>query len=143
MSLPSNLETALRGAGVPGTYASMAVTPVSSLIKLPETVSSKEAAAALLQGMTAHYLVYDTYRIVAGGTVLIHAGAGGTGLLLIQLAKRLGARVLTTVSTDEKAALARGAGAGRGHPVHAGRRGCACSGAYRRGYAAGGLRFGR
>ena len=97
--------------GVPGTYASMAVAPVSSLIKLPETVSSKEAAAALLQGMTAHYLVYDTYRIGAGDTVLIHAGAGGTGLLLIQLAKRLGARVLTTISTDEKAALARRAGA--------------------------------
>ena len=97
--------------GVPGTYASMAVAPVSSLIKLPETVSSNQAAAALLQGMTAHYLVYDTYRIGAGDTVLIHAGAGGTGLLLIQLAKRLGARVLTTVSTDEKAALARVAGA--------------------------------
>lgn len=94
-----------------GTYAEFAVAPVSRLIAIPETVSSEQAAAAMLQGMTAHYLACSTHAIQAGDTVLIHAGAGGVGLLLIQLAKRLGARVLTTVSTDEKAALARGAGA--------------------------------
>ena len=94
-----------------GTYAEFAVAPVSRLIAIPEGVSTKQAAAAMLQGMTAHYLAYSTYAIQSGDTVLIHAGAGGVGLLLIQIAKRLGARVLTTVSTDEKAALAREAGA--------------------------------
>jgi NADPH2:quinone reductase len=94
-----------------GTYAEFAVAPVSRLIAIPEGVTTTQAAAAMLQGMTAHYLAYSTYAIQAGDTVLIHAGAGGVGLLLIQIAKRLGARVLTTVSTDEKAVLARGAGA--------------------------------
>lgn len=94
-----------------GTYAEFAVAPLSKLIAIPESVSARQAAAAMLQGMTAHYLAYSTYAIQAGDTVLIHAGAGGVGLLLIQLAKRLGARVLTTVSTEEKAALAREAGA--------------------------------
>jgi NADPH2:quinone reductase len=94
-----------------GTYAEYAVAPVSRLIAIPKGVSTKQAAAAMLQGMTAHYLAYSTYAIKAGDDVLIHAGAGGVGLLLIQIAKRLGGRVLTTVSTEEKAALARGAGA--------------------------------
>jgi NADPH2:quinone reductase len=94
-----------------GTYAEFAVAPVTRLIAIPEGVSTKQAAAAMLQGMTAHYLAYSTYAIQPGDTVLIHAGAGGVGLLLIQIAKRLGARVLTTVSTGEKAALAREAGA--------------------------------
>jgi NADPH2:quinone reductase len=71
----------------------------------------QQAAAALLQGMTAHYLAHSTYAIQKGDVVLVHAGAGGVGLLLIQMAKRLGARVLTTVSTEAKAELARGAGA--------------------------------
>jgi NADPH2:quinone reductase len=74
-------------------------------------MSFLEAAAVLLQGLTAHYLSYDTHSIQAGETVLIHAGAGGVGLLLTQMAKRLGARVLTTVSTEGKAELSRGAGA--------------------------------
>jgi NADPH2:quinone reductase len=94
-----------------GTYAEFAVAPVSRLIAIPEGVSTKQAAAVMLQGMTAHYLAYSTYAIQAGDTVLIHAGAGGVGLLLIQIAKRLGSRVLTTVSTEAKAALAREAGA--------------------------------
>jgi NADPH2:quinone reductase len=97
--------------GIPGTYATLAVAPAARLIKIPAAISTQQAAAAILQGMTAHYLLYSAYPVQPGQTILIHAGAGGTGLLLIQLAKRLGVRVITTVSTDEKAALARGAGA--------------------------------
>ena len=96
---------------VPGTYATLAVAPAARLVKIPEGVSIQQAAAVLLQGMTAHYLLHSTYPVQAGETILIHAGAGGTGLLLLQMAKRLQARVITTVSTDEKAALAREAGA--------------------------------
>jgi NADPH2:quinone reductase len=96
---------------VMGTYAEFAAAPVSKLIAIPEGISTRQAAGAMLQGMTAHYLVHSTYAIQRGDVVLVHAGAGGVGLLLIQMAKRLGARVLTTVSTEEKAALARAAGA--------------------------------
>src|ERR1035437_674695 len=96
---------------LPGTYAQFAVAPVTRLIAIPEGVTTRQAAAAMLQGMTAHYLSHSTYPIQPGDTVLIHAGAGGVGLLLIQMAKRLGARVLTTVSSEEKAALAGDAGA--------------------------------
>jgi len=94
-----------------GTYAEFAVAPASRLITLPANVTTQQAAAAMLQGMTAHYLAHSTYKIHSGDDVLIHAGAGGVGLLLIQMAKFLGARVFTTVSTEEKAALARTAGA--------------------------------
>jgi NADPH2:quinone reductase len=97
--------------GIPGTYAQFAVAPVTRLIAIPDGVSTQQAAAAMLQGMTAHYLAYSTYAIQPGDAVLIHAGAGGVGLLLIQMAKRLGARVFATVSTDAKAALAHAAGA--------------------------------
>ncbi len=97
--------------GVPGTYAEYAVAPASRLVVLPEEISTRMAAAGMLQGMTAHYLVYSTYAVQRGDTVLIHAGAGGMGLLLTQMAKRLGARVITTVSTEAKAALSRQAGA--------------------------------
>jgi NADPH2:quinone reductase len=97
--------------GIPGTYAEMAVAPADRLIKVPDGVSAQMAAAAILQGMTAHYLLHSTYVPETGDKVLIHAGAGGTGLLLIQMAKRMGAHVITTVSTPEKAMLARGAGA--------------------------------
>jgi len=97
--------------GIPGTYAQFAVAPVERLIAIPDGVSTQQAAASMLQGMTAHYLAYSTYAIQPGDAVLIHAGAGGVGLLLIQMAKRLGARVFATVSTQEKAALAHGAGA--------------------------------
>ncbi len=97
--------------GVPGTYAEYAVAPASRLVVVPEGMTTRMAAAAILQGMTAHYLVYTTYAVQRGDTVLIHAGAGGMGLLLTQMAKRLGARVMTTVSTEEKAELSRRAGA--------------------------------
>ena len=97
--------------GIPGTYAQLAVAPAESLVGIPEGITFQQAAAAITQGMTAHYLTHSTYSIQPGDEVLIHAGAGGTGLLLIQMAKARGARVFTTVSTEEKAALARAAGA--------------------------------
>jgi NADPH2:quinone reductase len=96
---------------VMGAYAEYAAVPVAMLIAIPECITMQQAAAAMLQGMTAHYLAYSTYAIQRGDAVLVHAGAGGVGLLLIQMAKRLGARVLTTVSTEAKAELARAAGA--------------------------------
>jgi NADPH2:quinone reductase len=96
---------------VTGTYAEYQAVPVKQLIAIPEDISTRQAAAAMLQGMTAHYLAHTTYPIRSGDDVLIHAGAGGVGLLLIQMAKHRGARVLTTVSTEEKAALARKVGA--------------------------------
>jgi len=97
--------------GIPGTYAQFAVAPASRLVAIPDGVTAKQAAAVILQGMTAHYLLHSTYAVQRNDEILIHAGAGGTGLLFIQMAKALGARVFTTVSTDEKAALAREAGA--------------------------------
>ena len=97
--------------GIPGTYAEFAVVPADRAVLIPEGISSQQAAAAMLQGMTAHYLSHTTYAIQKGDEVLIHAGAGGVGLLLTQMAKTLGAHVFTTVSTEEKAALSREAGA--------------------------------
>lgn len=97
--------------GIPGTYADLATAPVDRLIKIPDQVTTRQAAAAMTQGLTAHYLSHSTYPIQPHDTVLVHAGAGGTGLLLTQMAKSLGARVFTTVSTEEKAALSREAGA--------------------------------
>ena len=99
--------------GSRGTYAEYALAPANDLLQLPEHISLEQAAAVLLQGLTAHYLAFSTYAIQRGDTVLVHAGAGGVGLLLTQIAKRLGARVLTTVSTEEKAELSREAGADR------------------------------
>ena len=96
---------------VPGAYAELAAVPAESLVPLPEEVSFSQAAAALLQGMTAHYLSHDTFPLEAGQHVLVHAAAGGVGLLLVQMAKRRGAFVFGTVSTDEKAEAARRAGA--------------------------------
>ena len=95
-----------------GSYAEYALVPAAQLVKVPADVTAQQAAAALLQGMTAHYLAYSTFPLKAGETCLVHAGAGGVGLLLTQMAARIGARVITTVSTKEKAALSRGAGAG-------------------------------
>ena len=97
--------------GTRGTYAEYACAPASDLLHVSAGMSTEQAAAVLLQGLTAHYLAYSTYAIQRGDAVLIHAGAGGVGLLLTQMAKRLGATVITTVSTEEKAALSRGAGA--------------------------------
>lgn len=97
--------------GTRGTYAEFACAPAADLLKVPAGMSSDQAAACLLQGLTAHYLAHDTHAIEAGETVLIHAGAGGVGLLLTQMAKRLGARVLTTVSSPQKTELSMAAGA--------------------------------
>ncbi len=97
--------------GIPGAYAEMAVVPATRLVKLPATLSFRDGAAAMLQGMTAHYLACSTYPLKPGDTCLVHAAAGGVGLLLCQVAKRRGATVIATVSTEAKAALARDAGA--------------------------------
>lgn len=97
--------------GVPGSYAELVAAPRDRLVPVPEDVSSEQAAAALLQGMTAHYLCHDSYPIEDGDWVLVHAGAGGVGLLLIQMARLRGGRVIATTSSDEKAALASDAGA--------------------------------
>ncbi|HET7239591.1 MAG TPA: quinone oxidoreductase, partial [Gemmatimonadales bacterium] len=96
---------------VRGGYAQYALAAAERLVPVPDRVTSRQAAAALLQGMTAHYLAYATYRLAPGDTCLVHAAAGGTGLLLCQIANRIGARVIGTVSTEDKAALARQAGA--------------------------------
>jgi NADPH2:quinone reductase len=98
-------------AGVMGAYAEKAVVPADRLVKLPEGVSAKDGAAAMLQGMTAQYLACSTYPLKPGDVCLVHAAAGGVGLLLCQIAKLLGARVLATTSTEDKARLAREAGA--------------------------------
>jgi len=94
-----------------GSYAEYAAVPADRLVKIPDGVSEREAAAVMLQGMTAHYLAHDTYPLKKGETALIHAAAGGVGLLLVQMARNIGARVIGTVSTEEKARLAREAGA--------------------------------
>lgn len=98
-------------AGPIGAYAEYAAVPAERLVPVPSGVNDREAAAAMLQGMTAHYLAYDTFPLKRGQTALIHAAAGGLGLLLVQMAHNLGVRVIGTVSTDEKAQLARQAGA--------------------------------
>ncbi|HME58261.1 MAG TPA: quinone oxidoreductase [Terracidiphilus sp.] len=102
---------AVASVGVLGSYAEYALVPAASLVKVPAGLSMQQAAAAMLQGMTAHYLAYSTFPLKAGETALVHAGAGGVGLLLTQIASRLGARVITTVSTAQKAKLSREAGA--------------------------------
>ena len=96
---------------IAGSYAEQAVVPASRLIKMPSGLDARAGAAVMLQGMTAHYLCYSTYAVKPGDRTLIHAGAGGVGLLLIQMVKSLGGYVFSTVSTDAKADLAREAGA--------------------------------
>lgn len=96
---------------LPGSYAAQVVGPADRLIPVPDSISDVQAAAVPLQGLTAHYLARASCPIRSGDTVLIHAGAGGVGLLLTQIAKLLGARVFTTVSTPEKAQISRAAGA--------------------------------
>ena len=98
-------------SSVLGSYAQYAAVPAERLVKIPDGVGERDAAAAMLQGMTAQYLAYDTYPLKRGETALIHAAAGGVGSLLVQMAHNLGARVLATVSTEEKAKLAIAAGA--------------------------------
>ncbi len=99
------------GIGFSGAYAEYALAPAQTLVKVPEGVSGEQAAAVMLQGMTAHYLSHTTYPLEEGDICLIHAASGGTGLLLVQMAKKRGARVIGTVSTEEKERLAREAGA--------------------------------
>ena len=94
-----------------GSYTEAAIVPSGVLVPLPDSIDTQSAAAAMLQGMTAHYLTRSTYPLSTGDTALVHAAAGGVGLLLIQMAKTLGARVFGTVSTPEKAQLAKDAGA--------------------------------
>ncbi|BCB91658.1 quinone oxidoreductase family protein [Phytohabitans suffuscus] len=94
-----------------GSYAQYALAAANRVVPIPEGVSDEQAGAVLLQGMTAHYLLHDCYPVRAGDTVLVHAAAGGLGLLLTQLATSLGARVIGTVSTPEKEKLARATGA--------------------------------
>jgi NADPH2:quinone reductase len=94
-----------------GAYAEYALAPAERLVPLPDRVSARQAAAVMLQGVTAQYLTTSTFPLQRGQICLVHAAAGGVGLLLCQLAKRAGARVIGTVSTEEKAALAREAGA--------------------------------
>lgn len=112
----ARVDPALVGArvawtGVPGSYATHVLAPAEKLVPLPDDLEITDAAAAMLQGMTAHYLTHDSCELRAGDECLVHAAAGGVGLLLCQMAKRAGARVLATVSTEEKAAAARAAGA--------------------------------
>src|SRR5271163_3068768 len=98
-------------SGLLGSYAEYEAVPADRLVAIPREVSDQQAAAVMLQGMTAHYLSHDTYPLKRGETALVHAAAGGVGLLLVQMAHNIGARVIATVSTEEKAKLARGAGA--------------------------------
>ena len=97
--------------GITGAYAEYQAVPAERLVSVPAGITDRQAAAAMLQGMTAQYLTHTTYPLKKGDFALIHAAAGGVGLLLVQMAKHLGARVIGTVSTKEKAKLAREAGA--------------------------------
>jgi NADPH:quinone reductase len=97
--------------GVPGSYAEYTAVPANRLVKIPEKLDFRQAAAAMLQGLTAEYLCRTTYPLKKGEIALVHSAAGGVGLLLVQMCKKLGARVIGTVSTEEKAKLAREAGA--------------------------------
>jgi NADPH2:quinone reductase len=114
--LGSDVTTLQRGdrvayTSVLGSYAEYAAVPASRLVKIPDELDFEQAAAAMLQGMTAHYLLHSSYKLQAGETALVHAAAGGVGLLLVQMAKRIGARVIATAGTHDKAQLARDAGA--------------------------------
>jgi NADPH2:quinone reductase len=98
-------------SNVIGTYAEYAAVPAERLVHVPEKITDQQAAAAMLQGMTAHYLCHTTYQLKKGDIALIHAAAGGVGLLLVQMAKIIGARVIGTAGTEAKAKLAKDAGA--------------------------------
>jgi NADPH:quinone reductase len=97
--------------GLLGSYAEYAAVPADRMVPIPDGVTDQQAAAAMLQGLTAHYLAHDAYTLKRDATALVHAAAGGVGLLLVQMAHHLGVRVIATVSTEEKAKLAREAGA--------------------------------
>ncbi len=112
--VPADMQPGARVAwsGVPGSYATHLVAPAERLVPVPDGVGLEDAAAAMLQGMTAHYLAHATFRLGADHTCLVHAAAGGVGLLLCQMARAVGARVIGTTSTPDKAERARQAGAG-------------------------------
>ncbi len=97
--------------GVPGSYAEYAAVPAERLVHIPDALDFNQAAAAMLQGMTAHYLSHSTYKLQRGETALVHAAAGGVGALLVQMARKIGAHVIGTAGTEEKAQLARTDGA--------------------------------
>src|ERR1700674_5688397 len=97
--------------GITGAYAEYEAVPADRLVRVPAGITDHQAAAAMLQGLTAHYLTHSTYPLKKGEIALIHAAAGGVGLLLVQMSKNLGARAIATTSTEEKAKLAREAGA--------------------------------
>src|SRR6185437_13105700 len=96
---------------VKGAYAQRAVVPADKAVLIPDGIATKQAAAVWLQGLTAHYLSHSTFRLSSGDACLVHAAAGGVGLILCQLAKKRGAFIIGTASTEEKRALARNAGA--------------------------------
>jgi NADPH2:quinone reductase len=96
---------------IKGAYAELAVIPAERLVPIPASIDDRTAAAILLQGMTAHFLLRDCYRVTKGEWILVHAAAGGVGLLMMQIGHKIGARIIGTTSTEEKAALAREAGA--------------------------------
>jgi len=98
-------------SGTLGSYAEYVAASADSLVPIPDAISDQQAAAAMVHGLTAHYLVNDAHKLKAGETALVHAAAGGVGLLLVQMARAIGARVIGTASSDEKAKLAREAGA--------------------------------
>ena len=106
-----NIGDRVAWTGIFGSYASVNAIPANRLVHVPVGLQTKQAAALMLQGITAHYLATSTYPLTLGDTALVHAGAGGVGLLLTQIAKMRGARVITTVSTPDKATLSRAAGA--------------------------------
>ena len=97
--------------GSMGSYAQYAAVPAARLVKIPNGLDFEQAAAVMLQGMTAHYLCHSTYKLQSGETALVHAAAGGVGALLVQMCKKIGARVIATVGSKEKANIAREAGA--------------------------------
>ena len=105
-------------AMVRGSYAEYAVVPAAQLVKIPDAVSFDTAAAAMLQGMTAHYLTHSTFPLKSGDSCLVHAAAGGAGLLLVQMAAVLGAHVFGTVSTEAKARICRRSRRRRNHPLY-------------------------
>jgi NADPH2:quinone reductase len=115
-SAGSNVQTVKVGdrvawSGALGSYAEYVAASADSLVPVPATVTDQQAAAAMMHGLTAHYLVNDAHKLKAGETALVHASAGGVGLLLVQMARMIGARVIGTASSQEKADLARSAGA--------------------------------
>src|ERR1035441_4632726 len=98
-------------SGSLGSYAEYVAATADSLVPVPATITDQQAAAAMMHGLTAHYLANDAHKLKAGETALVHAAAGGVGLLLVQMARAIGARVIGTASSEEKAKLAREAGA--------------------------------